>query len=113
MKSVTKRSPAHVFRVQIAWLLHFAWTVSLPWKVSLKFFRRTGAVMKLWNDYEGRILADNYPLQKLLRPEGRSAFFATTNGTGTLSTIRIIEAHYDESEILSRWKAVSAITQPN
>jgi serine/threonine protein kinase len=69
--------------------------------------------MKLWNDYEGRIIADNYPLQKLLCPEGRSAFFSTTNGTGTLSTIRIIEAHFDESEILSRWKAVSAIKHPN
>ena len=69
--------------------------------------------MKLWNEYEGQTLADNYPLQKLLRPEGRSAYFLTTNGTGTLSTVRIIEAHFDESEILARWKAVSAVKQPN
>jgi hypothetical protein len=69
--------------------------------------------MKLWNEYEGQTIADNYPLQRLLSPEGRSAFFSTTNGTGTLSTIRIIEAHFDEVEILSRWRAVSAVKHPN
>ncbi len=69
--------------------------------------------MQLWNDYEGRTVADNYPLGKLLRPEGRSAFFSTSNGTGTPLVIRIIEAHFDESEILNRWKIVSGIEQPN
>jgi hypothetical protein len=77
------------------------------------FFQGLVRPMKLWNDYEGQTLADNYPLQKLLRPEGRSAFFSTTNGTGTLSTVRIIEAHFDESEILARWKVVSTVKHPN
>jgi eukaryotic-like serine/threonine-protein kinase len=69
--------------------------------------------MQLWNDYEGRTVAGSYPLGKLLRPEGRSAFFSTSNGTGTPSVIRIIEAHFDESEILDRWKVISEIDQPN
>lgn len=69
--------------------------------------------MQLWNDYEGRTVAETYPLGKLLRPEGRSAFFSTSNGTGTPSVIRLIEAHFDESEILNRWKTISEIEQPN
>src|SRR3954469_21998172 len=69
--------------------------------------------MKLWSDYEGRTIAEAYPLKKLVRPEGRSAFFLTTNGTGTPALVRVIEAHFDESEILTRWKAVSEIGQEN
>jgi hypothetical protein len=69
--------------------------------------------MQLWNDYEGRTIAEAYPLKKLIRPEGRSAFFLTTNGTGTPSMVRLIEAHFDESEILTRWKTISEIHQEN
>jgi serine/threonine protein kinase len=69
--------------------------------------------MKLWSDYEGRTIAEAYPLKKLVRPEGRSAFFLTTNGTGTPALVRVIEAHFDESEILTRWKTVSEIGQEN
>jgi tRNA A-37 threonylcarbamoyl transferase component Bud32 len=69
--------------------------------------------MQLWNDYEGRTIAEVYPLNKLVRPEGRSAFFLTTNGTGTPSMVRVIEAHFDESEILNRWRRVSEIKQEN
>lgn len=69
--------------------------------------------MKLWSDYEGKTIAEAYPLKKLVRPEGRSAFFLTTNGTGTPALVRIIEAHFDESDILERWKTVSAIGQEN
>jgi len=69
--------------------------------------------MQLWNDYEGRTIAEAYPLTKLVRPEGRSAFFLTTNGTGTPAMVRVIEAHFDESEILNRWRVVSEIKQEN
>jgi len=69
--------------------------------------------MQLWNEYEGRIIADQFPLKKLLEPEGRSAFFSTTTSSGAPAVIRLIEAHYDEPEILSRWSAVSKIDQPN
>lgn len=69
--------------------------------------------MQLWNDYEGRTIAEAYPLKKLVRPEGRSAFFLTTNGTGTPAMVRLIEAHFDEPEILERWRMVSEIKQEN
>ena len=69
--------------------------------------------MQLWNEYEGRIVADQFPLKKLLEPEGRSAFFSTTNGSGAPAVIRLIEAHFDEPEILSRWTAVAKVDQPN
>jgi hypothetical protein len=69
--------------------------------------------MQLWNDYEGRTIAEAYPLKKLIRPEGRSAFFLTTNGTGTPAMVRLIEAHFDEPEILARWRMVSEIKQEN
>ena len=69
--------------------------------------------MQLWNEYEGRIVADQFPLNKLLEPEGRSAFFSTVNGSGAPAVIRLIEAHFDEPEILSRWSAVAKVDQQN
>ncbi len=69
--------------------------------------------MQLWNEYEGRIVADQFPLKKLLEPEGRSAFFSTINGSGAPAVIRLIEAHFDEPEILSRWSAVAKVDQQN
>jgi hypothetical protein len=65
--------------------------------------------MDLWNEYEGRTIDGDFPLTKLLRPEGRSAFFATSNGTGIPTVIRLIESHFDDAEILARWQAISAI----
>ena len=69
--------------------------------------------MQLWNEYEGRIVADQFPLKKLLEPEGRSAFFSTTNGSGAPAVIRLIEAHFDEPEILARWSEAAKVDQPN
>lgn len=67
--------------------------------------------MRLWNDYEGTVIAGAYPIQKLIRPEGRSAFFSTSNGTGKPAVIRLIESLNDEAEILERWRAVSQLEQ--
>jgi hypothetical protein len=69
--------------------------------------------MQLWNDYEGRTIAEAYPLEKLLSPEGRSAFFSTSNGTGTPAIIRLIEPHFDDAEILSRWRQVAELHDPH
>jgi eukaryotic-like serine/threonine-protein kinase len=69
--------------------------------------------MDLWNEYEGRTIDGVYPLTKLLEPEGRSAFFATPNGSGTPAVIRLIEAHFDDEEILARWRGVQALNHPN
>src|SRR5258705_13339099 len=100
MGSIARRSAAHASGRQRATDVVLALAATLPAQISL----RTGATMQLWNDYEGRTIAEAYPLNKLVRPEGRSAFFLTTNGTGTPAMVRVIEAHFDESEILHRWR---------
>ena len=69
--------------------------------------------MDLWTEYEGRTIDGAFPLLKLLRPEGRSAFFSTSNGTGVPTEIRLIESHFDGDEILTRWRAVAAMNHPN
>jgi hypothetical protein len=75
---------------------------------------RTGRTnMELWNEYEGRTIDGLYPLTKLLEPEGRSAFFSTSNGSGVPTVIRLIESHFDDEEILARWKKVAALDHGN
>jgi eukaryotic-like serine/threonine-protein kinase len=69
--------------------------------------------MELWTEYEGRTIDGLFPLTKLLRPEGRSAFFLTSNGNGVPRVIRLIEPHFDEDEILARWRGVAALNHPN
>jgi hypothetical protein len=69
--------------------------------------------MDLWTEYEGRTIAGVYPLTKLIQPEGRSAFFSTSNGTGVPTVIRLIESHFDGDEILTRWRGVAALNHPN
>jgi hypothetical protein len=69
--------------------------------------------MNLWTEYEGRTIDGTYPLTKLIQPEGRSAFFSTSNGTGKPTVIRLIEAHFDGDEILTRWRGVAALNHPN
>jgi eukaryotic-like serine/threonine-protein kinase len=69
--------------------------------------------MQLWTDYEGVTLDGAFPLQKLLMPEGRSAFFSTASPKGEPTVVRLIECHFDEEEILDRWRCVEALNQPN
>lgn len=69
--------------------------------------------MELWTEYEGRTIDGIFPLAKLLQPEGRSAFFSTPNGSGAPTVIRLIESHFDDEEILARWRGVEALNHPN
>lgn len=69
--------------------------------------------MNLWTEYEGRTIGGVYPLTKLIRPEGRSAFFMTSNGTGSPTVIRLIESHFDGDDILTRWRGMAALNHPN
>ena len=69
--------------------------------------------MELWNDFEGKTVAGRFPLERLLGPQGRSAFFATTASGGGAAVIRLIETHFDEEEILARWRVVMGLTEPN
>jgi hypothetical protein len=69
--------------------------------------------MHLWTEYEGRTIAGAYTLGKLLRSEGRNGFFATSDTTGNSAVIRLTEAHYDEEELLKRWRQVAGMHQEN
>ena len=70
-------------------------------------------MMELWTEYEGRTIDGAFRLTKLIRPEGRSAFFSTSNGTGIPTVIRLIESHFDDDEILARWRGVQALDHAN
>jgi nucleoid-associated protein YgaU len=69
--------------------------------------------MQLWNDYEGKTIADTYSLGPLLRPEGRSALFALPKGEEAPAVIRLTESIDDEGQILASWKRVSEVHQEN
>jgi serine/threonine protein kinase len=69
--------------------------------------------MQLWTEYEGRKIEGTYTLGKLLRSEGRNGFFATADTTGNAAVIRLTEAHYDEAELLKRWRQVADIREAN
>src|SRR3984885_11854978 len=69
--------------------------------------------MEIWTEYEGRTVDGVFPLKKLLLPEGRSAFFSTSNGKGIPTVIRLIASHFDEEEIQARWQGVEALGHPN
>jgi hypothetical protein len=70
-------------------------------------------IMQLWNDYEGKTIADVYPLGPLLRPEGRSALFALAGGADAPAIIRLTEALNDEGEMLACWRLVTEVKQEN
>jgi eukaryotic-like serine/threonine-protein kinase len=95
--------PARRVRLSHLPFADFSLTTTQDWKID----------MELWNEYEGRTIDGVFPLTKLLRPEGRSAFFATSNGTGVPTVIRLIESHYDDAEILERWQAIQALDHPH
>ncbi len=69
--------------------------------------------MELWSEYEGRTIEGVFLLEKLLSPEGRSAYFSTLNRKGVPTLIRLIESHFDEEQILARWHKVTALNHPN
>jgi len=69
--------------------------------------------MLLWNDYEGKTIADTYSLGQLLRPEGRSALFELPQGAESPAVIRLTESINDESQLMANWKRVSELHQEN
>lgn len=68
--------------------------------------------MHLWTEYEGNVLA-GYPIDRLQRSEGRSAFFTTTTPGGKPALLRLTESHFDESELIGRWHKIAAVTHPH
>lgn len=68
--------------------------------------------MDLWTEFEGATIDSAYCLKQLLQTEGRSAFFSTLNANGEPVLMRIIECHFDEDEILARWRGVETLGHP-
>ena len=69
--------------------------------------------MLLWNDYEGKTIANTFSLGPLVRPEGRSALFAISKGIEAPALIRLTESINDESQMLACWSRVSQVKQEN
>jgi hypothetical protein len=69
--------------------------------------------MHLWNDYEGKTIADTLSLGQLVRPEGRSALFALSNGADAPALVRLTESINDESQMLACWSHVAKVKQEN
>src|ERR1700678_3611556 len=71
--------------------------------------------MQFWNELEGQTLDRLYPLRRLVRSEGRSAWFATITGEeeGTPATISLTEALTDADEATARLKAAQSLKHPN
>ena len=63
--------------------------------------------MHLWNDYEGRTVAGQWTLGRLLRTEGRSALFATTRNAQP-ATLRLTEALNDQAVLRERYAAIQS-----
>jgi hypothetical protein len=69
--------------------------------------------MPLWNEIEGEVLADNLPLQKVLRSEGRTAWFATTGADGQPAVVSVFEALNDEDTALARLQTAARVEHAN
>jgi hypothetical protein len=71
--------------------------------------------MQFWNELEGQTLDRIYPLRRLVRSEGRSAWFETATGEelSTPATISLTEALTDADEVTARLKAAQNLKHPN
>ncbi|MFP5237755.1 MAG: hypothetical protein ACLGSD_17810 [Acidobacteriota bacterium] len=69
--------------------------------------------MELWTEYEGKTIDGAFALKKLVSPQGRSALFSTANAKGEQTLIRLVACHFDEDEILARWRGVEVLKHPN
>lgn len=67
--------------------------------------------MQLWNDYEGKTIAEKYELGPLLGPEGRSALFSLKDSAA--GTIAITESLNDEEQMVACWAKVAAVKHEN
>jgi len=69
--------------------------------------------MMLWGDFEGRRLEDRWLLGRLVRPEGRRAWFEAIGPDGLPVMLSITEALNDEEELVERLRAAAKIHHPH
>ena len=68
--------------------------------------------MPLWNEIEGQTL-DGLTLRKLLRSEGRTAWFSTEDPAGAPGVLSVFEALNDEDAVEARLQAAARVAQSN
>ncbi len=78
-------------------------------------FRGNKDTMQFWNELEGQTIDRLYPLRRLVRSEGRSAWFETATGEelNMPATISLTEALTDADEVSARLKAAQSLKHPN
>jgi hypothetical protein len=71
--------------------------------------------MQFWNELEGRTIDGVYPLRRLVRSEGRHAWFETETAEPQAgpATISLTEAATDADEVLERLQAAQQLKHPN
>src|SRR6201996_3367459 len=71
--------------------------------------------MQFWNELEGRTIDGVYPLRRLVRSEGRHAWFETETAEPEAgpATISLTEAATDADEVLERLRAAQQLQHPN
>lgn len=71
--------------------------------------------MQFWNELEGQRIEGLYPLHRLVRAEGRTAWFDTTIGDNSdqPATISLTESLTDTDEVLERLLAAQQLKHPN
>lgn len=68
--------------------------------------------MELWNNLEGSMIEGRYPLRKLVRSEGRCAWFET-DVEAKPAIISLTESLNDQDSLLARLHAASELRHPN
>ena len=70
--------------------------------------------MQFWNELEGQTIDGRYPLRRLVRSEGRRAWFETETGPqSTPATISLTEAATDADEVIARLQTAQELKHPN
>lgn len=69
--------------------------------------------MMLWTDLEDTVLGDRWRIVRLVRPEGRVAWFEAVSIDGKPLMLSITETLNDDDELLHRLRAAAEIRHPN
>jgi hypothetical protein len=71
--------------------------------------------MQFWNELEGQVIDGVYPLRRLVRSEGRTAWFETetSDPRPVPATISLTEALTDADEVIARLEAAQHLSHPN
>jgi hypothetical protein len=71
--------------------------------------------MQFWNELEGQVIDGVYPMRRLVRSEGRTAWFETetSDPRPVPATMSLTEALTDAEEVVARLEAAQHLNHPN